>query len=78
MRYSDPGYHADLYVARSTDNGATWETPIQLNRGPRENAGVHRCRFATLQDGSVVMAMGAWFQSEQGQAVRTGLSVAIR
>jgi hypothetical protein len=64
--YSDPSYHTDLYVTRSTDNGATWETPVQLNRGPKENAGAHRCRFTTLPNGSVVLAMGAWFQSERG------------
>ena len=64
--FSDPSYHTDLYVTRSTDNGATWETPIQLNRGPRENAGAHRCRFATLADGTVALAMGTWFQSESG------------
>ncbi len=64
--YSDPSYHSDLYVTRSTDGGATWETPVQLNRGPRENAGAHRCRFATLADGSVALAMGAWFQSDSG------------
>ena len=65
--FSDPSYHTDLYVTRSTDNGATWETPIQLNRGPRENAGAHRCRFATLADGTVALAMGTWFQSASGR-----------
>jgi len=64
--YSDPSYRADLYVTRSTDNGKTWDAPVQLNRGPRENAGGHRCRFAALPDGSVVLAMGAWFQSLSG------------
>lgn len=64
---SDPTYHVDLYVFRSSDGGKTWDPPIQLNGGPIENAGGHRTRFFGLPGGRTGLAMGAWFQSDTGE-----------
>jgi len=63
---SDPSYHIDLYVIRSTDGGQTWQQPFRLNAAPTENAGAHRTRFFHMPDGAIALAMGTWFQSSSG------------
>ncbi len=66
---SDPSYHTDLYVRRSTDDGKTWSPPTRLNAGPHENAGGHQTRFFHLPGGRIGLSMGAWYQTETGEPI---------
>ncbi|GIS60386.1 MAG: hypothetical protein CM1200mP2_26110 [Planctomycetaceae bacterium] len=63
--FSDPSYHTDLYVTRSTDNGATWETPIR-SIADREKMREPPLSIRDARRGTVALAMGTWFQSESG------------
>ena len=64
---SDPTYHVDLFVSRSTDGGKTWEPRVRLNKSPHENSGGHSTRFFRLPDGRIGLSMGAFFQPETGE-----------
>ncbi len=64
---SDPSYRTVLYIHRSTDGGRTWHEPIRLNRGPTENAGGHSTRLFRLPGNRMGLAMGSFFQSDDGK-----------
>lgn len=67
--FSDPSYHCDVYVLRSTDGGKTWNTPVRLNAAPTENAGANRTRFFNLPNGHIALAMPVWHQTASGEAM---------
>lgn len=52
----DPDYHSDVYVARSDDNGNTWNS-VKLNDSRVEWSGGNVTRFARLSDGVMALLM---------------------
>jgi len=66
---SDPNFHVDFYVVRSTDQGANWSLPVKLNTAPNENGGGNQTRFAQLPSGVIALVMPAWYQSDTGNAL---------
>lgn len=66
---SDPTYHVDTYVTRSTDGGKTWEPRAQLNDAPLEQSSSCSMRFFNLPDGTIGLTMGVWYQQDSGEPI---------
>jgi hypothetical protein len=55
--------HTDIYVTRSTDDGATWATPVKLNTDPSNTASQQSASFAIDDSVSPAKLYVAYFDS---------------